>query len=331
MVKSKRKNQEPKQDIFVSVVIATTTDSVLLSDYVGRLAKVLAADYTDYEIIVVDNDAEQSTIQSAAELLKKTPCLRIISLSQREKYDTAVFAGLDLAIGDYVCTVNPAVDPVDLVPEIVKKNQETDAVQGVSDVPIRSVFGGQIGRRLFYWYNRKYMSIDIPLNATYFASYSRTVVNTVTATSRSHRHIRHLVRAVGYRPIKFVYSPLSNPASQRTLRTGVIEAIEIAASYSTHPLRFVAWLGFFAGVVNVMYVVYVLLVNLTKTHVTEGWTTTSLQVSGMFFVLFAIMIVFAEYIGRILVESRHEPQYYIRDEKSSSVGLADVSRRNIER
>lgn len=331
MAKSKRIGQETQEDIFVSAVIATAGDGVRLSGYVTKLSRVMAVHYTNYEIIVVDNGTEPTEIKALTKLLVKVPCLRIISLSQRERYDTAVFAGLDSAIGDYVCTLNPAVDPIDAIPDIIRENQRTDAVQGVSRVPIKSAFGSQLGRRLFYWYNRKYIGIDIPLNATYFASYNRAVVNAVTATSRSHRHIRHLVRAVGYQPVRFTYQPMSNPASQRTLKTGVIEALEIAASYSTHPLRFVTWLGFFAGIINILYVVYVIMVNLTKSHVTEGWTTTSLQLSGMFFILFATMVILAEYIGRILIESRHEPQYYVRDEKSSSVGLADRFRRNIER
>lgn len=331
MVNNKSVKKKAKEDIFVSVVIATTSDEVDLSGYIRELSVMLAERYTNYEIILVDNGTDRTVIEAVTGLLDQVPCVRVISLSQRQKYDTAIFAGLDSAIGDFVCTLNPAVDPINEVPEIISENQQVDAVQGVSKTPIKSVFGGQAGRRLFYWYNRHYIDIDIPVNATYFASYNRAVVNAVTATSRNHRHIRHLVRSIGYRPVLFYYEPTGNPASQRTLKTGVVEALEIAASYSTHPLRFVTWLGFLAGIINVLYVVYILIVNLTNKHITEGWTTTSLQLSSMFFILFAIMVILAEYVGRILVESRREPQYYIKNEESSSVGLADKSRRNIER
>jgi glycosyltransferase involved in cell wall biosynthesis len=317
------------EDIFVSVVIVADAEVDALSTYLKDLSSLLEGHYTNYEILLVNNGVDQKEIIDASALLESLPCIRIMSLSQRTRYDTAVFAGLEAAIGDFVCTVNPTVDPIDSIEGIVKQNREYDVVQGVSDVPITGAFGNRLGRNLFYWYNRKHINIDIPINATYFASYSRRAVNALTSTHRNHRHIRHLVRLIGFRPTLFSYRPKQNPSNQRSLRTGVIEALEIATSYSTHPLRFVTWLGVFASFINILYIGYVLALNISNTRVAEGWTTTSLQLSGMFFILFIIMVILAEYVGRILVESRQEPQYYVTDESVSTISMADVSRRNI--
>ncbi len=320
-----------KDDIFVSVVVVSANSQQDFAERIIAISDVLAANYTNYEVIIVNNGMPSEASAELTALLDVYPCLRIVHLSRASKYDTAVFAGLELAIGDYVCTVNPATDPVDTITKMIATNKANDVVQGVSELPLRGVLGLRLGRRVFYWYNRKYIGVDIPIDGTYFASYSRATVNALMASKRSHRHIRHLVRLVGYSPVSLMYMPLQDPTRQRTMRTGVIEALEIAASYSTHPLRFVTWLGFFAGIINIIYAVYVVIVNLMNESVVAGWTTMSLQLSGMFFVLFAIMVILAEYIGRILVESQHEPQYYVVNEQSSTVGIADQKRRNIER
>jgi len=331
MTGNKRKKTVVKKDIFVSTVLVINNSVEDVADYIENLSKLLNKLYVNYEIVIVDNGMPENEIRILRDCLLRLPCIRIIRLARAFKYDTALFAGLEVSIGDYICTIDPTVDSIESIPEIIAANQTKDVVQGISDVPIASNPIGQLGRRLFYWYNRRYIGIDIPLNATYFASYSRRAVNSITQTKRSQHHIRHLARRVGYGYKTLPYRPLKNPASPKKLKTGVIEALEISVSYSTHPLRFVTWLGLSASLLNVIYAAYVVYVNLSSHHVAEGWTTTSLQLSGMFFILFLIVVIIAEYIGRILVESYKDPNYYVTDELTSSVSLSDVNKRNVEK
>jgi polyisoprenyl-phosphate glycosyltransferase len=332
MAKNKLKKPAPLtklQDIFVSAVLVVKEDSKGVAEYVGKLSEALSSRYTNYEIIIVDNGVKEDEVGKLTESLLTYPCIRVIRLTQSFRYDTALFAGLEVSIGDFVCTLDPSIDPVDKIPHLVEKNQKKDVVQGVSSIPMTASRTSRMGRRLFYWYNRKYIGIDIPVNATYFASYSRKAVNALTQTTRSQHHIRHLARRVGYAYEAVPYEPVRHPSSSKKLKRGFIEAIEIAISYSTHPLRFVTWLGLVAGVANVLYAAYVVFVNIFDRNVVEGWTTTSLQLSVMFFVLFMIVIIISEYIGRILTESYKDPQYYITDELTSTVALADTERRNV--
>ena len=324
-----RKTQ--RQDIFVSLVMVAGEGTEGVADSIAELQKNLALSYSNYEIIIVANGLLDKEAASAIALLNSVPCVRLIKLSYKTQYDTALFAGLEAAIGDYVVTFNPDIDGVDSIEGIIEKNKRADIIQGISDTPLKGFLGNQIGRRLFYWYNRKYIGVDIPINATYFAAYSRRAVNALTSLGRSLRHIRHLSRLIGFDVDNYYYTPKQNPSKQRSLKTGVIEALEIITNYSSHPLRFVTWMGVFAGSVNLLFGAYVVGLNLFGVDVVEGWTTTSLQLSTMFFFLFIILVVLAEYIGRIMTETRKDPNYFVADELTSTVALADTSRRNISR
>lgn len=317
------------RDVFVSTVIVAKKSTKRLTKYIEELSDLLKNRYTNYEIIIVDNGVAEGEVETLTETLLRIPCIRVIRLTQNFKYDTALFAGLEVSIGDFVCTLDPSIDPVDIIPELVEKNQSKDVVQGVSQLPVASSRLGQLGRRIFYWYNRKYIGIDIPVDATYLASYSRRAVNALTQTNRSQHHIRHMARRVGYAYEIVPYQPLRHPANNKKLKRGVMEALEISISYSTHPLRFVTWLGLIASIANVFYAGYVIAVNILDQRVAEGWTTTSLQLSLMFFILFIIIVIISEYIGRILTESYKDPQYYVTDELTSTVALADADRRNV--
>lgn len=320
--------QQNKEDAFVSLVLVADGGAKKLPSFIRSTHRALASNYLNYEMVIVTNGFDAKETKAVAKLLETLPGIRIIRLSYKTKHDAALFAGLETAIGDHIVTFNPLIDGTKTIKAIVDKNKKADIVQGVSSIPL-SVFGGNVGRRLFYWYNRKYIGVDIPLNATYLAAYSRRALNSLTSTKRSIRHIRHISRLIGYDIAEYHYTPILNPARHRTLKTGVIEALEIVTTYSSHPLRFVTWLGVVAALIDLLYAVYVVVLHVSNVEVAEGWTTTSLQISGMFFFLFLILVVLAEYIGRILTESQKDPVYYIADELTSTARVADEKRRNI--
>jgi ABC-type uncharacterized transport system permease subunit len=84
-----------------------------------------------------------------------------------------------------------------------------------------------------------------------------------------------------------------------------------------------------ASFLNLVYALYVLVINLLHKNVAQGWTTTSLQLSGMFFLLFLGVVILSEYINRILSEQRNDQKYLVDDEFSSTVSIADTERKNV--
>lgn len=320
-----------RADIFVSVVAMV---DVSLSDVTGlvrSLVSEISERYANYELLLVDNGLKPDELSGLRALLAELPCIRVLRLSRRFTTDNAIFAGLEAAIGDCVVIMSPQHDPVKAIPEIVQllTRGGTDIVQGISTVPIGGSWVSGLGRGLFYWYNRKYLNVDIPLHATQLIGLTRRAVNTLTATSRSHRYLRHLIRHVGYRIADFPYESAEGPARQRTVKAGYVEAVEMISSYSTHPLRVVTVLGAAAAFLNLAYAIYVLIVSFVMLDVVEGWTTTSLQLSLMFFSICIVLAVQSEYIGRILTETRREPSYVIMEELESETLIADLQRRNV--
>jgi len=324
------KQQQTIFDMFVSVVVPADNLADDVDGYVRKLAAILAAQYANYEILVIDNGLTAAQMQGLVDILDEVACVRVLRLSRRHKKDAAVFSGLEASIGDYVCVMNPVLDPPAVIIDMIATNRSgIDIVQGVSSIPIDGKVLARWGRTLFYWYNRKFLDTEIPLNATYLVSFNRRAVNALTNTQRNHRYVRQLSRHIGFKLDTFEYKPLRSPHADKTLRTGIVEAMEIITSASSHPLRFITWLGVMAAVINLLYAVYVVVIRLIGSHIAEGWTTLSLQASAMFFILFVIMAIMAEYLGRILAESRQEPPYHIMEELTSTVAIANETRRNI--
>ncbi|QQR52788.1 hypothetical protein IPG36_01550 [bacterium] len=93
----------------------------------------------------------------------------------------------------------------------------------------------------------------------------------------------------------------------------------------------VSTLGLVVSGVNLLYALYAIGNYLFNQRVSEGWTTLSLEMAVMFFFLFLMLSVICEYLGRVLEETRAQPAYHIMEELSSTVLVADATRRNVQK
>lgn len=324
--------QPPERaDIFISVVAVVDASTFDVEYFVRSLDGDIRPRYSNYEILLVDNGLAADELTMLRDLLDEIDCVRVLRLSRIFSTDGAIFAGLEAAIGDYLVIVGVEHDPVEVVAPVVDllRGGGADIVQGISQVPIGGTWSSSLGRRVFYWYNRQYLDVDIPSRATQLTGLTRRAVNSLTATARSHRYMRHLIRHVGYRIANFEYMPRVGSTRQRAVGSGAREAVEMISSYSTHPLRVVTLLGSVAALFNLLYAAYVLTFTLVIGGVMEGWTTTSLQLSLMFFIISVVLAVQSEYLGRILTETRREPSYVIMEELESETLISDLHRRNV--
>ncbi|MFK4115536.1 glycosyltransferase [Microbacterium sp. NPDC006705] len=319
-----------RTDAFVSVVTVVDADVDDVRGLILATQQLLERDYTNYEVIVVDNGLRPETVAGLRELLTDIPCVRVLRLSRRFPYDTALFSGLESAIGDFIVVFEAGRDPVGMIPAFVSALLNgTDIVQGTSTGPIEGSPIHRAGRSLFYWYNRQALRIVIPVRATYFTAFTRRAVNSLLSSDRQYRYLRHLMRHIGYSILDLPYTPRRVAAPSRGFFSAAHDAVEMVTSYSIRPLRAVSITGVLVAALNLLYALYVVITFFAADGVERGWTTTNLQLAVMFFVLFLSLAVISEYVARLLAETRREPAYFIMEELTSDRLLADETRRNI--
>lgn len=315
-----------QQDIFVSLVsVLGSEHSASVIQHIRESIALLQDCYSNFELVLVDNDSPIEVIASVRSLLDEIPSIRVIRLSRKRDYDSAIFSGMDAAIGDFTVVFEIGSDPVSAVPEFVDQLVSgADIVQG--NAVSKDSITRRTSRNAFFWFSRVAAGLDVPREATYFASFSRRSLNAMVSSPTSMQYLRHLLRHIGFDVVDFKYEKTNSFATRS--RLGLVEAIELMTSYSLRPLRAVSWVGVIAALANLIYAAYVLFAYFSM-PVERGWTTTNLQLGFMFFVLFLSLAVISEYLGRILIESRKGPSYIVMEELVSSRLIADENRRNI--
>lgn len=319
-------------DCYVSVVAPLQDDADIVDAFVDETMAMLRENFTNYELVLVDDGSRDDTVERVSRLLVTHDCIRLLRLSRRFGQEIAISAGLESVIGDYVVVMLPESDPPAAVPEMVRQSREGAAIVfGIRRKRPYEPWWLRAGASFFYWSVNRVLGLNMPKNSTHFRVMSRQAVNAIIQVRDRMRYLRTLSGFVGYRNQAFEYVPEYRRETPRrkSFWKAVNLAISIVVSNSTRPLRLVSWLGLAVAAFNVLYMAYIVAIYLFKDQVAEGWVTQSMQMSLMFFFIAVILTTLAEYLGRLLGEVRERPLYYVMEEQNSSVLLADPARRNV--
>lgn len=303
----------------ISVCVILRNERQRIATLLDRLTGVMTGIYQYYELLIVDNASNDGTDQIVAAKLKQTPNVRLIRLSRIHSVDTAVTAALDSAIGDYVILLEPEAD-LTLIPQLVEKAQAGNDIVVVRRNLTRlySPFDRWAGRALYRFASRV-LGYEVVLEDGFTRLFSRRAVNALTQIRNRRRHLKHFGSMVGYRQA-YILSDSGTPIRGVKRFAKISSVVSLLFNNSIAPLRFAALLGLVASFLNLLYVGYIILVTIVREgQLAEGWLTMSITTTTMFFLLFIILAILAEYIGRLLEEAKDEPLYFIESEDHSTV------------
>jgi len=306
-------------EALLSIVAPLEGDAhAIVEAFVDEVVPVLRRLVTHYEIILVDDGASESTSPAVRTLLARFDFIRYLRLSRRFGEETAIAAGLDLAIGDYVVVMLPNMDPPALIPDFFEAARGgADIVYGLRLHRKSEPAWYRLGTRVFYWYINSVVEAGIPEDSTQFRCMSRQVVNAITAIRDADRYLRLLTSYIGFSKAGLPYAPINRSGRANVRPRG--EALNLARAlvmdHTTHPLRFVSWLGVLVAAVAV-----VVAIAHTARDVPDG---VSLWSSLQFLASTIVLAMIAEYVGGLARRQRDRPAYYVREEHTSSVLLRE--------
>lgn len=323
----------PRADLFVSVVAPLRDDATIVAAFMADVMAELRANYANYELVLVDDGSRDATAALVTAELRQYECVRLIRLSRAFGEETAIAAGLDAVIGDVVVVLLPNSDPPELIPQFVAEVRRSGGIAyGVRQERQGESVLVRLGARVWYAYAERFLHLNLPRDSSQYRAMSRQAVNAMVRIRDRYRYLRLLSADVGYAATAIPYRErLRDPARPgRSFLDRLMVTLDIIVTNSTHPLRVVTWLGVMAALGNVLYAAYVVTIYIARAgRLAEGWTTLSLQVAGMFFLVFLILTIMSEYVGHILVEARDRPLYHVAEERESVVRIAAEQRRNV--
>lgn len=319
-------------EALVSVCAVLNDNLDRIDKFLVETNQLLSATFQYHELLLIDNSLDRKVGLRVQSWQHQIPNIRLLRLSRQYSREIAVAAALDNSIGDYVVVMDIGSDPPSMIPDLVgaaiSGYDVVIAERGVDNEPVIT----RHLSRLFYRIATLLLGYPLQPNATYFRAFSRRAVNSLIRIRSKNRYLRCLNGMVGLSQVSLPHIDSTAGGSRRGLRrflASVRSAADMIISNSAAPLRLASLLGLLASFANVLYFAYILVVTLVKKELAEGWLTTSITNTTMFFLLFIILSILSEYIARILDESKDQPLYFIEAETSSDISSMRRERLNV--
>nr|VFJ98841.1 MAG: Glycosyltransferase involved in cell wall bisynthesis [Candidatus Kentron sp. LFY] len=307
--------------VFLSVVYVMRNQSTQLESILRNATEHISLLVSDYELIIVDNASDDESVSILENLTggNGLPNLQVYVLTKKVGSDTASWVGLENALGDFVAVIDPLVDDIAFLSEMLDK-----AVTGADVVfannrqkPDQS-FAYCIAYAVFNNLYKFFSGIHLAKEAPQYRLLSKRVVNFILRHPQPAVTYRHLPATGGFARVNLDYSASPPVSHTKKLGESIDRGMRLFVSTTRAPMRLVTFLSLFGALANLIYSIYVVAIGLFKTEVAPGWISLSLQQSCMFFLISLVLVVLSEYILHMVNLSNQGPFYHVGQEFTST-------------
>ena len=306
----------------ISVIVPVKDEEDGIAPFVSRAGGVLDAlrdpdgAPIGWEIIFIDDGSSDRTMAAILAAHDADPRIAALSLSRNFGKEAALSAGLDHARGAVVVPIDVDMqDPPEVIGAMIDKWRDGyEVVYGVR----RNRMSDSLPKRLtadLYYRAHNWLSMDkIPEHAGDFRLLDRKVVEVIKRMPERNRFMKGLFAWSGFRQTAVDYD-----RAERALGTTKFNywklwtlAIDGITSASTAPLRVWSYLGAVIALLALVYAVFIGLRTMLYGADVAGYPSLMVAILFMGGVQLLSLGVLGEYVGRILVETKHRPIYIVR-------------------
>jgi len=188
-----------------SIVVPVYNEESSLTLLQEQLHEVMEKTGSEYEVIYVDDDSKDSSL-NVLEGLKKGgyPEIRIISLKEHKGQSVALFAGFKSLKGKWVITLDADLqNPPGEISELLKFKNDYDFITGIRRRRRDSLLR-KASSRIAQLFRQAVLGDTTTDTGCALRMFKRDVIDSVCFFDNFHRFFTFLVRAKGFR-IKEVY------------------------------------------------------------------------------------------------------------------------------
>ena len=285
----------------------------------AKLSQLKSEQKIDQEsfICLVDDGSTDNTWKIIRELSVSHP-ITSIKLSTNVGNQNALTAGLHYANDKCDCSITIDIDLQDEIAVIDTMLEQYKAgwhiVLGVRDNRPQGLFYEKALSRLYY---RLLLIFGIRsiVNHGDYRLLSKKAMAILSSMKERHIYLRGI-----FVNLHLPYSIIKYQAKKRQFgktnysmhkRFGL--AWDGISSYSIAPLRFITIMGLVIFLLSSLYSVYALYVGLFGSDIVPGWASTVIPVYLLGGILLFSLGIIGEYIGKIYMEIKQRPLYFIEE------------------
>lgn len=305
----------------LTVVIPVYNEEENLQPLARTLMEVLAGQPA-FTILFVDDGSGDGSLALLKKMAAQDKRIAYLSLSRNFGHQAALRAGLEVAQGDCVVTMDGDFQhPPELIPSMIEAYRKgfdivaTRRLDAAPDGDKGLAPGKRLGSRLFYALMKVLGDVKIEPGSADFRLLSRRAVKALLSMPERTLFLRGAVPWIGFPSTELSYRPGNrrSGSSKYSFSAMLSFALDGITSFSVKPLRLASMFGCLISAAGFLYALYALIVRLFTDKTVEGWTSLLISVLIIGGIQLIFMGIIGEYLGKLFLEAKHRPHYLVKE------------------
>ncbi|MCI9032699.1 MAG: glycosyltransferase family 2 protein [Lachnospiraceae bacterium] len=229
----------------------------------------------ELEFIFVNDGSKDGTVEAVKELHKQDERVHLISFSRNFGKEAAIFAGLEMAKGDYTVLMDADLqDPPSILPEMYNYIEQgydsvaTRRVNRIGEPPIRSFFA-----RCFYSLMQKISKTEIVDGARDYRLMTRQVTDAILSMKEYNRFSKGIFGWVGYQTKWLEYENVQRVAGETkwSFWKLFLYSLDGIMAFSTVPLSIASFFGILFCLAAFIFMIFIFVRALIYGDPVAGW------------------------------------------------------------
>ena len=311
--------------MYLSLVVPCMNEEDGIDTLVTRLSAITAQWHQQAEIILVDDGSTDDTWSAIEQASQQCSQIVGIKLSANRGHQIALTTGLEAAKGERIMMLDADLqDPPELMTDMMfMMDRGFDVVYGRRAERLGETMFKRATAHMFYRVLNAMSDIDIPRDTGDFRLVNRKTLDAVLEMPERARFIRGMFAWAGFKQvgIEYIRAPRETGETKYPLRKMIRFSVDAMTAFSTKPLKLATRLSFVSLFIASMMAIYVFR-SLILFQTAPGWASVILAVSFFSGVQLLTLGILGEYVGRLYVEAKKRPLYFVSEETRDAMPIA---------
>jgi dolichol-phosphate mannosyltransferase len=295
-----------KEKNFASAVVYCYNDAETIGLFLAQLDKTLDRIFLHYEIIVVNDDSTDESVNIVKKYVagKEEKRISLLNMSHYQGLETSMNAGVDLSIGDFVFEFDFAYADFDWEMLLNVYHHSLSGYDIVSASPQQKP---RLISRLYYAIFNRYAKLQNNIGIETFRLLSRRAINRIHSITQSIPYRKAAYANCGLSIDTLKYKPIQKVIRKKHADRSNV-AMDSLILFTDVAYRVTVGLAVIMAIIAAAFAIYALAYWFMSTPV-EGWTTTIILIAFGFFGLFIILAMVIKYLQTLVSLSFRKKEY----------------------
>ena len=299
----------------LSIITTMYHSAPYVYEFYERISAAAQKITGDFEIIFVNDDSPDDSLDIAVSLYEKNPKVRVIDFSRNFGHHKAMMTGLMHAKGEFVFLIDCDLEEK---PELLgtfyaeyKKNDDVDVIYGVQKKR-KGKFIEKVSGNIFYWMFNFFSSYPVPSNLVTARLMSKRYVEALVQHKDREIFMAGLWAITGFKQVPLMVTKHNKGNSSYNLRRKISLLVNSITSFSNKPLLFTFYLGFIILFISSLSALHLIIRRVFFGELLAGWPSLMVSIwllGGL--TIFCVGII-GIYLSRVFMETKERPYTIIK-------------------